>query len=60
MESVAEEMIRLLISKCRSKNVKKGLEIALDIIEYQGYYNMQDWNEMTEQEKWNELKGYLK
>lgn len=60
MESVAEEMIRLLISKCKSKNVKKGLEIALDIIECQGYYNMRDWGEMTEQEKWNELKGYLK
>ena len=59
MESVAEEMIRLLISKCKGKNVKKGLEIALDIIEYQGYYNMQDWNKMTKQEKWNELKGYL-
>lgn len=59
MNSVAEQMIQLLISKCKSKNVKKGLQIALEIIQSQGYYDLSDWEEMTEIEQWNEVKGYL-
>lgn len=60
METVAEDMIMLLIKKCKSKNVKKGLEIALDIISNSGYYNYSDWNDMTDKERWDEVKGYLK
>ena len=60
METVAEDMIMLLIKKCKSKNVKKGLEIALDIISNSGYYNYSDWNDMTDKEQWDEVKGYLK
>lgn len=60
METVVEDMIMLLIKKCKSKNVKKGLEIALDIISNSGYYNYSDWNEMTNKEQWDEVKGYLK
>ena len=60
METVAEDMIMLLIKKCKSKNVKKGLEIALDIISNSGYYNYSDWNNMTEKEQWNKVKEYLK
>lgn len=60
METVAEDMIMLLIKKCKSKNVKKGLEIALDIISNSGYYNYSDWDEMTDKERWDEVKGYLK
>ena len=60
METVAEDMIMLLIKKCKSKNVKKGLEIALDIVSNSGYYNYSDWNNMTEKEQWEEVKGYLK
>ena len=37
METVVEDMIMLLIKKFKSKNVKKGLEIALDIISNSGY-----------------------
>lgn len=60
MEGVAEEMIALLIQKCKSKNVKKGLEIALEIFEFQGYYDYNDWDGLTDKEKWDEVKGYLK
>jgi hypothetical protein len=60
METVAEDMIMLLIKKCKSKNVKKGLEIALDIVSNSGYYNYSDCNNMTEKEQWNEVKEYLK
>lgn len=59
MDSVAEQMIELLISKCKSKNIKRGLEIALDIISTEGYYNMSDWEEMSDKEQWDEVKGYL-
>ena len=60
MESVAEQMIMLLISRCKQKNVKKGLEISLSIIQNQGYYNINDWEELTYKEQWNEVKDYLK
>ena len=60
MEGVAEEMIELLISKCKSKNVKKGLKIALEIISFQGYYNYSDWEKLSDKEKYNEVKHYLK
>lgn len=52
-------MISILIRKCKSKNVKKGLEIALDIVSTSGYYTINDWEEMSDKEQWNEIKGYL-
>ena len=60
MESVAEQMIMLLISGCKNRSIKKGLEIALSIIQNQGYYNINDWEELTYKEQWNEIKDYLK
>lgn len=60
MDSVAGEMVTLLIKKCKSKNVKKGLSIALEIFESSGYYDYNDWYELTDKEKWDEVKGYLK
>lgn len=60
MESIAEQMIGLLISRCKNRNIKKGLEIALSIIQNQGYYNINDWEELTYEEQWNEIKDYLK
>lgn len=60
MESVAEQMIMLLISRCKNRNIKKGLEIASSIIQNQGYYNINDWEELTYEEQWNEIKDYLK
>lgn len=60
MDSVAEQMIELLISGCKSKNIKKGLEIALEIIQNEGYYNINDWEELSYEEQWDEVKDYLK
>ena len=59
MDSIGTDMIKLLISNCQNENTKKGLEIALDIISIEGYYNLSDWEEMTESEQWDEIKGYL-
>lgn len=59
MDSVAEQMISILIRKCKSKDVKKGLEIALDIVSTSGYYTINDWEDMSDKEQWNEIKGYL-
>lgn len=60
MDGVGEQMIMLLISRCKNKNVKKGLEIALDVIQNQGYYTLNDWDELTYKEQWDEVKDYLK
>ena len=59
-DSVAYQMIELLIENCENEDVKKGLQIALDVMESVGYYNLNDWEEMTEEEKLEEVKGYLK
>lgn len=59
MESVAKAMIDLLIKECRNEDIKKGLKIALNVIECSGYYNMNDWEEMSDEEKLEEVKDCL-
>lgn len=59
-DSVGCEMIALLISKCENNDMMKGLKTALNIISNEGYYNLTDWEEMTDEEQWDEVKEYLK
>ena len=41
------------------RNIRKGLKIALEIIKVQGYYDLEDWENMTENEKMEEIKSYM-
>lgn len=59
MDGVAEQMIKLLIDRTTSKNVRKGLRIALEIIQTSGYNNVYDWDALSDEEKWDEVSGYL-
>ena len=59
MDSLDEQMITFVISKIENKDIRKGLEIALEIIKVQGYYNLEDWENMTEDEKMEEIKSYM-
>ena len=60
MDSLDEQMITFVISKIENKDIRKGLEIALEIIKVQGYYDLKDWENMSEGEKMEEIKNYLK
>ena len=51
MDSLDEQMITFVISKIENKDIRKGLKIALEIIKVQGYYDLEDWENMTENEK---------
>ena len=59
MDSLYEEMITFVISKIKNKDIRKGLKIALEIIKVQGYYDLKDWENMTEDEKMEEIKSYM-
>lgn len=59
MDGVSKQMIRLLIDRCKDEYVRTGLEIALDVICNGGYYNLNDWNELSEKEQWEEVKQYI-
>ena len=60
MDSLDEQMITFVISKIENKDIRKGLKIALEIIKVQGYYDLKDWGNMSEGEKMEEIKNYLK
>ena len=48
MDSLYEQMITFVISKIENEDIRKGLKIALEIIKVQGYYDLEDWENMTE------------
>ena len=56
MDSLDEQMITFVISKIENKDIRKGLKIALEIIKVQGYYDLKDWENMSEGEKMEEIK----
>ena len=60
MDNLDEQMITFVISKIENKDIRKGLKIALEIIKVQGYYDLKDWENMSEGEKMEEIKNYLK
>ena len=59
MESVASSIIELLISECKDKKVKEGLQAALNVVENSGCITLSDWEEMSEEERLEEAKSYL-
>ena len=59
MDSLYEQMITFVMSKIENKDIRKDLKIALEIIKVQGYYDLEDWENMTEDEKMEEIKSYM-
>lgn len=59
MESVAEMMIQLAEEKCDNPGIKYGLEIALRIISTSGYYNLDDWEGMSQEEQEDAVRAYF-
>lgn len=59
-DTVEMQMISLLMkSGCCDENVKKGLLIAYNIILSSGYYNLDDWVNMSYEEQLEEVKSWL-
>ena len=59
MDSLYEQMITFVMSKIENKDIRKDLKIALEIIKVQGYYDLEDWENMLENEKMEEIKSYM-
>ena len=54
MENPDSILLGALLDKCKNKNVKKGLNAALSIVENSGYLNTYDLEEMDEEEIYQE------
>lgn len=60
MNTICEDMIELIMKNTMDKGIKNGLKITLEILRNSGYYNLVDWENMTEKEKIEELQDYIK
>lgn len=54
MESVESILLDALIDECKNEDIKKGLKAAIFIIENSGYLNMDDLEQMSEEEIYQE------
>lgn len=57
---VSYQMINLCIEEVKNEEIKKGLKIALTIIQNSSYYNLKDWENRTKKEQIEEIKEYIK
>ena len=60
MDTVFDDMIDIAINSTTNADMKRGLELARDLYDSSGYYNIEDWYELTEEEKREEVMGYNK
>ena len=54
MESIETILLDALIDKCKNEKTQKGLNAALSIVENSGYLNMDDLEQMSEEEIYQE------
>lgn len=54
MESVETILLDALIDKCKNEETQKSLNAALSIVENSGYLNMNDLEQMSEEEIYQE------
>lgn len=59
MGTPAEILIKVLIEKCNNDDIKKGLDTALNIVQEEGYLNLDDLEEMSEEELYEEALCYI-
>lgn len=58
-DTVESYMLKQLIKETKNENAKKILQVALDVIDESGYISLSDWEDMTEEEKLEELQPFL-
>lgn len=54
MENVESILLDALIDECKNEDIKKGLKAAIFIIKNSGYLNMDDLEQMSEEEIYQE------
>ena len=57
---VSYQMINLYIKEVKNEEIKKGLKIALEIMQNSSYYDLKNWEILTEKEQIEEIKEYIK
>ena len=61
-ETVGLQMLKLLLKEGKqhslSEDLLAGVQIAYDIMHDEGYFNLDDWEEMTYEEQIEEVKKY--
>ena len=57
---ISYQMINLCIKEVKNEEIKKGLKIALEIMSNSSYYDLNDWENLTEKEQIEEIKEYIK
>lgn len=61
-ETVGLQMLKLLLKEGKqhslSENLLSGVQIAYDIMHDEGYFNLDDWEEMSYEEQLSEVKKY--
>lgn len=60
MDTVETSALRTMIEVCENPDVKQGIQCALDFIKVSGYYNLTDWNAMSEEEQREDVLNYMK
>lgn len=61
-ETVGLQMLKLLLKEGKqhslSEDLLSGVQIAYDIMHDEGYFNLDDWEEMSYEEQLSEVKKY--
>lgn len=60
MDTVETSALRTMMDICENPDVRQGIQCALDFIEVSGYYNLTDWNAMSEEEQKEDVLNYMK
>lgn len=60
MDDVETSALRTMMEVCENPDVRQGIQCALNFIEVSGYYNLTDWNAMSEEEQQEDVLNYMK
>lgn len=60
MDNVETSALRTMMEVCENPDVRQGIQCALNFIEVSGYYNLTDWDAMSEEEQKKDVLNYMK
>lgn len=60
MDNVETSALRTMMEVCENPDVRQGIQCALNFIEVSGYYNLTDWDAMSEKEQQEDVLNYMK
>lgn len=60
MDNVETSALRTMMEVCENPDVRQGIQCALNFIEVSGYYNLTDWEAMSEEEQKEDVLNYMR